>query len=162
MGPPSGRDFQISTPAPGFQKLRVTPGLWPDPGGRCAHAETRAHLFVIRAQAEPRATRHPARARRHALFRAVTSVTGANCLPLHSAGGDGDREPQCQQRNSVSTRLSTWIGRRQLAKSDRERKTLEQMAEAWLEAAALWDEGRTGSPNERTLDEQASRASPAG
>jgi hypothetical protein len=27
MGPPSGRDFQISTPGPGFQKLGVKPGL---------------------------------------------------------------------------------------------------------------------------------------
>jgi hypothetical protein len=39
------------------------------------------------------------------------------------------------------------------AKSDRERQTFEQMAGAWLEAAALWDEDRTGSSTERTVDE---------
>ena len=43
------------------------------------------------------------------------------------------------------------------AKSTKERQTFQQMAEAWLEAAALWDvprasEGRTGSPTERNLD----------
>ena len=43
------------------------------------------------------------------------------------------------------------------AKSDRERQTFQQMAEAWLEAAVLWDmpgatKDRTGSSTERTLD----------
>jgi hypothetical protein len=43
------------------------------------------------------------------------------------------------------------------AKSTKERQTFQQMAEAWLEAATLWDvpsasEGGTGSPTERTLD----------
>jgi hypothetical protein len=38
------------------------------------------------------------------------------------------------------------------AKSERERQTFEQMARAWLEAAALWDEDRTGSSTERTTD----------
>ena len=43
------------------------------------------------------------------------------------------------------------------AKSTKERQTFQQMAEAWLEAAALWDgprasEDRTGSPTERSLN----------
>ena len=38
------------------------------------------------------------------------------------------------------------------AKSERERQTFEQMAQAWLEVAALWDEDRTGSPTDRTLN----------
>jgi hypothetical protein len=42
------------------------------------------------------------------------------------------------------------------AKSDRERQTFQQMARAWVEAAAVWEsvsqgrEGRAGSPSERT------------
>jgi hypothetical protein len=36
------------------------------------------------------------------------------------------------------------------ATSDRERETFQQMAEAWLEAAASWE--RASSPEDRTLD----------
>jgi len=36
------------------------------------------------------------------------------------------------------------------AKSDRERQTFQQMAEAWLEAAASWE--RAPSPEDWTLD----------
>jgi hypothetical protein len=39
------------------------------------------------------------------------------------------------------------------ATSDRERQMFEQMAEAWLKAAALRDEDRTGCPSESPLDE---------
>ena len=43
------------------------------------------------------------------------------------------------------------------AKSPKERQTFQQMAEVWLEAAALWDipgatEDRSGSSTGRTLD----------
>jgi hypothetical protein len=36
------------------------------------------------------------------------------------------------------------------ATSDKERETFQQMARAWLEAAALWE--RASSPDDRTLD----------
>jgi hypothetical protein len=36
------------------------------------------------------------------------------------------------------------------ATSERERQTFEQMAQAWLEAAELWE--RASSPEDKTLD----------
>ena len=44
MGPPSGGDFQISTPGPGFQKLGVKPGLGPNPGASCERVDPRAPI----------------------------------------------------------------------------------------------------------------------
>ncbi|MGB6768766.1 MAG: hypothetical protein WBE50_11860, partial [Methyloceanibacter sp.] len=85
---------------------------------------------------------------------AVTTVTVANCNASHSGLAElGGGMSAVEFRKHAAEHLD-WA---KTAKSDRERQTFQQMAEAWLEAAVLWGmpgatKDRTGSSTERTLD----------
>ena len=84
----------------------------------------------------------------------MTTVTVANCNASHIGLAElGGGISAVEFRKHAAEHLD-WA---KTAKSDRERQTFQQMAEAWLEAAVLWDmpgatKDRTGSSTERTLD----------
>jgi hypothetical protein len=68
----------------------------------------------------------------------VTDVTLANCSPLQSAGRrERQRSPMSAAKfREYAAEHMEWA---RTATSDRERQTFEQMAEVWLEAAAVWE-----------------------
>ena len=68
----------------------------------------------------------------------VTDVTLANCSPLQSAGRrERQRSPMSAAKfREYAAEHMEWA---RTAASDKERKTFEQMAAAWMEAATLWE-----------------------
>jgi hypothetical protein len=72
----------------------------------------------------------------------VTSVTLPNNDTLQSAYPRQGAPMSAAKFREFAAEHLDWA---KTAKSDRERQTFEQMAQAWLEAAALWESASCGA-----------------